>query len=146
LLFPATPWLEFLPGIAAVVWLVLYWLHGRDDWQWNEQMPLLLLLSVATIPYGWFFDEVVLLPAVLQIAAVTFTAPRRRWLWPAMVYFAVNVLTLGLVELRFGTRGLRPCGLSCTSGYCGAEGDHVRQRIPDKSVATVQARMYPRKY
>jgi len=71
--------------------------HDGRDWQWVEQIPLRLLVSVATTPYAWFFDQVVLLPAVLQAAARVSARPVRKWLGPALAYIGINVLTLGLI-------------------------------------------------
>ena len=43
---------------------------AHRDWDWTEQMPLLLLVSFVTASYGaWPFDLVILLPAVIQVAA-----------------------------------------------------------------------------
>jgi len=90
-------WLAYVPAIGAAIWFALRWGHDGRDWQWVEQIPLLLLVSVATTPYAWFFDQVVLLPAVLQAAARVSARPVRKWLGPALAYIGINVLTLGLI-------------------------------------------------
>ena len=58
-----------IPGIAGIAWLSWYWRGHADDWDWAEQLPLLLLVSVATAAFVWTFDLVVLLPALIQCAA-----------------------------------------------------------------------------
>jgi hypothetical protein len=59
-------WLAFVPMLLGIFWLGLYGLRYRADWLWAKRMPLLLLVSVFTAPYCWSFDQVVLIPVVLQ--------------------------------------------------------------------------------
>ena len=61
-------WLQFAPSIAGLCWVVWYWVRHRADWSWPEQLPLLLLVSVATASYGWTHDMVVLVPVLAQVA------------------------------------------------------------------------------
>jgi hypothetical protein len=72
-------WLQFVPMGPGIVWLALYGRRrglarsetsqsGKAGWLWASQMPLLLLVSVTTTAFGWSFDQVVLLPAVLVVA------------------------------------------------------------------------------
>ena len=60
-------WLQFLPSALGLAWFAFYWPRVRRAWRWEEQMPLLLLVSLLTTAYGWPFDLVILLPAVIQI-------------------------------------------------------------------------------
>ena len=59
--------------VAARVWPGSRGTGGeRDrDWNWSEQLPLLLLVSFVTAPYGaWPFDMVLLLPAAMGMVIV----------------------------------------------------------------------------
>jgi hypothetical protein len=58
-------WVQFAPAAAACVWSLWYFWTRRDRWDWMDHGMLLLLVSVATAPYAWFTDEVVVLPAML---------------------------------------------------------------------------------
>jgi Glycosyltransferase family 87 len=58
-------WLQFVPEVAGCVWAAWYFWTRRERWDWMDQGMLLLLASVMCRPYGWFFDETVLLPAVM---------------------------------------------------------------------------------
>jgi hypothetical protein len=58
-------WLQFMPMTAACAWSLWYFWTRRDHWDWMDHGMLLLLVSVATAPYAWFTDEVVVLPAML---------------------------------------------------------------------------------
>src|SRR5207245_7607297 len=59
-------WLQFIPAVLGLAWFLQYWRAHRDEWEWREHVPLLLLVSLVTTPYAWFFDQVVLLPVVMQ--------------------------------------------------------------------------------
>ena len=63
--------LQFVPVMVGLAWFAWHWRkHGRA-WDWNEQLPLLLLVSFATAPYGaWPFDMVLLLPAIIRLVAL----------------------------------------------------------------------------
>ena len=58
--------LAHLPTAVGAVWLLIYWRRHRDRWIWKERLPLLLLVSIVTSPYSWTFDQIVLLPAIIQ--------------------------------------------------------------------------------
>lgn len=61
-------WLQFVPAILGGIWAVVYFARHKVDWDWNRHAPLLLLVSVFVAPYSWFFDEIVVLPAILAAA------------------------------------------------------------------------------
>lgn len=58
--------LHFLPSIASILWLLVYWWRRRGMWEWANEIPLLLMVSIATTPHAFTYDYVVLLPAVIQ--------------------------------------------------------------------------------
>jgi len=64
---PERHWLQFAPMIVGVTWFILYWHRHRGQWQWDDALPLLLLVCVVTTSYGWEFDQVVLLVPVLYM-------------------------------------------------------------------------------
>jgi Glycosyltransferase family 87 len=62
--------LQFLALLPGLAWFVPWFYWHRNRWEWQEQMPWLLLVSVLTTAYGgWPFDLVLLLVPVMQIAA-----------------------------------------------------------------------------
>lgn len=73
-------WLQFVPAAAACGWALWYFWTRRDRWNWMEHGMLLLLVSIATAPYSWFTDEVIVLPAVL--AALYQASRSGRPVWP----------------------------------------------------------------
>ena len=61
-------YLQFGPVIAGVAWFIWHWFTRPSEWNWTEQLPLLLLVSFVTAPYGaWPFDMVLLLPAAMVL-------------------------------------------------------------------------------
>ncbi|MCU1285275.1 MAG: hypothetical protein JWO13_1625 [Acidobacteriales bacterium] len=85
-------WTQFAPMALGSLWLYYYWRKNRDQWQWSHQMPLLLLVSLATTTYGWFYDQVLLLPVILFAAAQNFPALNKKRAAAVIVsYLTVNV-------------------------------------------------------
>ena len=41
-------WLQSLPTVIGFAWLIYYWRRNRARWQWSEELPLILLVSVTT--------------------------------------------------------------------------------------------------
>jgi hypothetical protein len=67
--FGSNAWLQALPSIAAVLWVIIYWLRHRNNWEWSVRLPMLIFISLATTPYGRVFDQIVLLPLLIQVGA-----------------------------------------------------------------------------
>jgi len=69
-----------LPSAAGGLWFLWYWSRHADKWDWISELPLILLVSVATASFAWTFDYIVLLPAVIQCAVWTARSkkPQRR--------------------------------------------------------------------
>ncbi len=97
LLLGGKQWVASLPGLAGLIWFAFQWAHDRRSWLWWNQMPILLLVSVASSPYAWLFDQVVLLPAVLRATAAGSAMPRSKWFRGALIYLVVNGLILALI-------------------------------------------------
>ena len=90
------PALQYVPIAVAAVWFAVYWTRWRSNWEWRRRMPNLLLVSIATVSYAWFFDQVVLLPAVLYATALAIRSRKR--LTPLVLgYLFINCLVLFLL-------------------------------------------------
>lgn len=86
--------LVFLPSLLGFLWLVPYWLTHRRDWRWEEQLPLLLLVSNSTAAYGWLGDQVILLAALAPMAAWLEHSRRQTIVMAVAVYANLNLLDL----------------------------------------------------
>lgn len=88
-------WLQFVPPVVGFGWFIYYWWKHRQNWNWLETMPWLLLVSVLTASYAWTYDHVVLIPAVLAGGVVLLRHPNpgKKWV------FGVSLLSLNLLDL-----------------------------------------------
>ncbi len=60
--------LQFVSVALGAVWFTWYRRAHRANWNWTEQLPIVLAVAFLTAPYGaWPFDMVLLLPAVVQL-------------------------------------------------------------------------------
>jgi Glycosyltransferase family 87 len=66
---PEAVWLQFVPSLIGIFWLLLHWHKSKSQWEWIEQLPILIVASLATAPFAWSFDYIVLLPAIIQAAS-----------------------------------------------------------------------------
>lgn len=62
-------WWRYLPSAVGLVWLLDHWRRHRQNWRWDEQLPVILLVSVTSNVFVWTYDQVVLLPALIQATA-----------------------------------------------------------------------------
>lgn len=88
-------WPQFLPSAFGLCWLLFYWHRHRTAWQWEERLPLLILVSLTTAAYGWTFDFLIALVALIP----AWTHLVEIWQRPAatgllIVYFAVDAISL----------------------------------------------------
>ena len=87
--------LQFAPIAVGLAWFAWYWRRHKVAWNWTEHLPMLLLVSVSTSAYAWTFDQIVLLPALMQSAVWIARAPLTRNVWGlAVLYGAVNAVYL----------------------------------------------------
>jgi hypothetical protein len=84
--------LQLIPEAAGCAWALWYFWTRRHRWSWMDQGLLVLLVSAACAPYGFFTDECILLPYVL--AGVYQAAEARRSFLPLIVINAVALIEL----------------------------------------------------
>lgn len=96
LVSPGSTWLLFLPAALATLWGLWYYLRNRHTWDWTTHGMLLMLVTVMASPYGWFTDEIVLLPAI--IFALNLPKRSRYAVWTLL---AINAAA-ALIYTAFG--------------------------------------------
>lgn len=84
-------WLQFLPSLVGVSWLVYFWARNKDHWNWQMHLPLLLMISICTSPYYWYHDLILILPAMISVA-VQVVKPTAALLLAYMVVQAIILL------------------------------------------------------
>jgi hypothetical protein len=94
-------WLNFLFPCLGLIWVVWYYLRHHRDWSWAEQLPVLMLACFLTTAYGWAYDAVILLPALLQGAIWALARPLGVRLLALAVYLVLAGLAIGLNVLRY---------------------------------------------
>jgi hypothetical protein len=94
-------WLVFLPPLAGMAWGMWYYLRNRAAWDWAERAPVIILVSCITSPYGWMYDQVLLLIPVIAILARA--ANRPSGILPVMAV-VVGITTLCLMLHSAGMR------------------------------------------
>jgi hypothetical protein len=52
--------------MLGTLWFLWYYRGHSNAWNWQSHLPLVTLVSVATSGFVWTFDQVVLLPALIQ--------------------------------------------------------------------------------
>lgn len=76
--------LQFVSVALGFAWFAWYRWAKRADWDWTDQLPLVLAVAFATAPYGaWPFDMVLLLPAVVRLLLASAAAADERPGWAA---------------------------------------------------------------
>jgi hypothetical protein len=96
-------WLQWMPAIVGSLWLLFYWQRRRGDWRWDETLPPILLVVLATAVYGWAHDQIILIVVVMQTAVWGL----RRWEdrqenragWRLTAVILLYLLTNGLILL-----------------------------------------------
>jgi len=109
-------WLQFVPLAPGILWLARYWHRHGSGRQWSAHMPLILLVSVTTAAFGWSFDQVVLLPAVLVVMHSLFgRLPLRIGILLTAAYLIFN-MAAGRCTAAFPTSGNSGWRRACCSG------------------------------
>jgi hypothetical protein len=94
-------WLLFAPQLAGVAWGAWYYARHRRDWDWAERAPLVVLVSCVTSPYGWMYDQVLLLLPLVVLLARASRYPNGVFLSAGVVsLFTIVCLTLHLAGFR----------------------------------------------
>jgi len=94
-------WWRYLSSAVGLVWVLNHWRRHRQNWRWDEQLPMILLVSVVSNIFVWTYDQVVLLPALIQVTA---WVKRAKFSWhksaAVLCYLAVNAVHC-IMRFRF---------------------------------------------
>jgi hypothetical protein len=89
---PGHLWLQSAPSIAGVVWILFHWYRHKGQWEWLDQLPGVVLVSVVTSFFAWTYDQVVFFPAIVA-AAIWIRQQSTDWhnFWSVRIYIFINV-------------------------------------------------------
>jgi hypothetical protein len=95
-------WLQFVPPAVGLIWFAFYWHRHGANWNWREQMPLLVAVSLLTSVYGWALDGAILLIPIIAAACRLVAIEGRIPRWGTVLYNIVNVTALvtWIIEAR----------------------------------------------
>jgi hypothetical protein len=102
--------LQFVPVALGLAWFAWHRWRNRRDWDWLEELPLVLLVSFATAPYGaWPFDMVLLLPAAFALGLRSRAAWEARPGWspgsPRFTLAALAAINLACLAMNLARSG-----------------------------------------
>lgn len=90
---PGRFWIQFVPSAVACVGMAAFKLVRGSRWHWPTMLPVAVLVSCLTAPYGgWIFDLVVLLVPVIHATAMLLH--RRPTVW-------VIAVAIGLIHVSW---------------------------------------------
>lgn len=89
LIHPNTVWLLLVPSLIATFWALWRYARKRNVWNWRTDGMLLMLVTILASPYGFFTDEIVLLPSI----AFALLAPQRRK-YSVSIFLAINITAI----------------------------------------------------
>lgn len=98
----STPFvLQYVPVLFGIAWMAFAWPHLREK-DWPQTLPVLIIMSLLTAPYGaWLFDLVLLLLPLLHLLARLLT--ERKYIPVFAVLHGTIAATL-LTTIMIGTR------------------------------------------
>jgi hypothetical protein len=88
-------WLQMVPTVIGLLWLFFYWFSRKEDWNWKEETPLLILVSVVTAAYVWTYDMVLLILPILQVVIISIDNNHK--IHTRRVLFSYFILTIGVL-------------------------------------------------
>jgi Glycosyltransferase family 87 len=90
-------WLQYLPAIIGGAWAVYYWFKHHQAWNWEKELPIILLASLVLSPYSWSYDLVISIPAIILVTH-WLIKERKHWinLFVVLIYLSINTLDLFL--------------------------------------------------
>lgn len=88
-------WLLFVPSILATAWGLWYYSRWKHAWDWKFHGMLLMLVTILASPYGFFSDEIVLLPSIAFALSLTEKRRYSGWILLAINTAALAVLATG---------------------------------------------------
>jgi hypothetical protein len=101
---PNFRWIPTIPILMSILWLIPYWYKRRNRWDWNLQVPVLLLISMITISYIWTSDFALLIIIIIQSTIWILNENKFCKILSMGIYFLINLAAYS-VYLIFQLRG-----------------------------------------
>jgi len=82
-------------GVVSLLLVALWRQLGM-----REGVPLLLLVSMCTTSYSWFFDQIVLLPCIFHGMAWVIRGSRKKIFFSSAAFLIINGAALTLILMH----------------------------------------------
>lgn len=90
--------LQFVSLPIGLLWAAIHWWRRRHAWNWANELPLIVLVSFVTAPYGaWHFDLVLMLVPLVTLATTLHRQPERVRI---AFWLAYGLIGLGMLVLN----------------------------------------------
>jgi hypothetical protein len=87
--FPDTPWVQFAGLIMSSAILIIYLILRQNPIDLLPTVPMLMAYSVVCAPYGWIYDQLVILPAFLWLVSESFRSRPAWWVWTLLLILSI---------------------------------------------------------
>jgi hypothetical protein len=115
-------WVQFIPCAISAVWVVTYWHRRRASWEWRRELPILIAVSLVTMPYGWSYDMVLFfVPAIAVMAILTAHHWSRLAVAVGLALIALNVAAFAFLQHQPNQFYLFWFAPACLLWYLGAQ-------------------------
>jgi len=89
-------WIQFLPSLLGGIWFIFYWYKHHEAWNWVDELPIILLVSLLTSSYSWTYDLVILIPAII-LAVIWIASDWKHWSTLLLILFFIAINALDLI-------------------------------------------------
>jgi hypothetical protein len=97
-------WLQYLPALFGLSWFYFHWHKYRENWVWENQVPILINVSLMTNFYTWPSDYLLLLPGVIQASVRLYKHSVKPYaIYIIIFYIIINVLVFLSTISHIGT-------------------------------------------
>lgn len=91
-------WPQYVGPVIGMIFFIYYWIKEKLAWSWRKNTPALVFASTITSYYGWTYDQVVLLVAVIK--AWVQLLPMGKSAWPFISTF-IFIQFMNLILHRY---------------------------------------------
>ena len=78
-------YLQYISTLFGICWLGIFSYVVRNSFEWIRCLPLIILVSIVTITYGWIFDYSMLIIGVIWISVLFYP---RSWTFGKVLIFS----------------------------------------------------------
>jgi Glycosyltransferase family 87 len=88
-------WLLFVPTILGIIWLLLHLKNRIQKWDWQNEVSIIMLMSIVLSPYIWTYDMVpLLIPIIYLFVKISFSGLNLTTLFICFSYGMINIASL----------------------------------------------------